>query len=424
MYRNLLRDNPSFLKHLTSSCFTSFSDFFMLILMPWMALGIDGGGKGALAIVMAIESLPRGFAILYGGRLSDKIGPKRLLIISRLLLMALYISFALLLMFADINIYFVCAFALAFSMVNASIAPATESIIPSIVNETELRPANSLIMGMIQACQIVAPIAAASTIAWMDGSSVDSNMQYAVPIFAAACLQLMSIILIRRITISSSPKTASPTLVEGVKLCWRNQQIRTIIMLLFFVCLFAVGPASVAYPLIVVEKLNGQVSNYGQMFSIQAIGAILGYALVSRYSVKLNIIQSTCLLQSMIAASLVCMSLFDEKSLILPFVAAIGFADACIRVLVITHIQSTADKNTLGVVISMVMLAVVGAIPISRAISAFVVKNNSVDVLLLFSGLLTFMTILLVYCINFYSKSSSKPNIKPRNANALENNAD
>ncbi len=126
----------------------------------------------------------------------------------------------------------------------------------------------------------------------------------------------------------------------------------------------------------------------------------------------------------MIAASLVCMSLFDEKSLILPFVAAIGFADACIRVLVITHIQSTADKNTLGVVISMVMLAVVGAIPISRAISAFVVKNNSVDVLLLFSGLLTFMTILLVYCINFYSKSSSNPNTKPRNANALENNAD
>jgi len=406
MILNKLKSNPAFARHLAATTLTSFADFFMLIMMPWMALNVDGGGKSAVAIVLAIESFPRGIAILYGGRLTDKLGAKRLLIGARMALVVLFSCFALLLANDWVNIYLLCVFALGFSLFSAAIAPATECIVPSIVEKDSLSSANSMIMSTIQFCQIIAPIVAASSMAFLETTKQGDNVAYLYPMLVAALMQVLAIGLIRTLPIANQNATPTSSLLESVKTVWANVEVRNITLLLFFVCLFAVGPSSVAYPLIVVERFAAEVEHYGQMFSVQAMGAILGYLLIARLKLKWQIVNKVCLFQLIIAASLFALALFYQKYFILIAVALIGFADACIRVTVITHLQTTTESHILGMTMSMVMLSVVGAIPISRALSAIVVEYYSVDTLLIGSGILTTMTIVSFY---FSSQRSAVP---------------
>ncbi|UXI04561.1 MFS transporter [Photobacterium sp. TY1-4] len=400
----LLQSHPAFGRHVCATTLTSFADFFMLIMMPWMALSVAGGGKSAVAVVMAIESFPRGLAIIYGGRLADKLGAKRLLIGARMALVVLFSCFAVLLANDWVNIYVLCLFALGFSLFSAAIAPATECIVPSIVEKEQLSAANSLIMSTIQLCQIIAPVAAASSIAFLETAGLGHQAQYLYPIVAAALMQLLAIGLIQKLPIANQQTAPVTGFVESVKTVWANDEVRNIILLLFLVCVFAVGPSSVAYPLIVVERFAAEVANYGQMFSVQAVGAILGYVLIARMKLTWQIVSKVCFFQLLIAASLFALALFYQKYLILMVVAMIGFADACIRVTVITHLQTTTERHILGMTLSMVMLSVVGAIPLSRALSAIVVEYYSVDVLLMGSGLLTAATI-----VTFYVSGRRKP---------------
>lgn len=403
MAYQLIKSYPAFGRHVGATTLTSFADFFMLIMMPWMALIVDGGGKSAVAVVLAIESFPRGLAIIYGGRLADKFGAKRLLIGARLGLVLLFGVFGSLLLNDWVNIYTLCLFALGFSLFSASIAPATECIVPSIVQKDHLNSANSMIMSTIQMCQIFAPAAAASSIAYLESLGQQNHLQYFYPIVAAAVAQLLAILLIRKLPISNQSPSPSGNLLDGMKTVWANNEVRNIILLLFLVCVFAVGPSSVAYPLIVVERFAADVSNYGQMFSAQAVGAIIGYVLIAKVRLKAGIVSRVCLFQMLIATALFTLALFYQKYLILLAVALIGFADACIRVTVITHLQTTTERQILGTTISMVMLSVVGVIPFSRALSAIVVEYYSVDILLMGSGILTAATI-----ASFYMSSRKK----------------
>ena len=68
--------------------------------------------------------------------------------------------------------------------------------------------------------------------------------------------------------------------------------------------------------------------------------------------------------------------------------------------------KTTTESHILGMTMSMVMLSVVGAIPISRALSAIVVEYHTVDRLLMGSGVLTAITIVSFY---FSSQRNAVP---------------
>lgn len=148
------------------SVLSQFADQFYLIALPWLVLVITDDNAMALGTIMAAAGIPRAVFMLVGGAVTDRVSPKLILIASTLARAILVGLVAFLILSDMIELWALFVLAIAFGFADAFAIPAGASLMPRIVEEEHLAPANALLHGAIQVSGIAGPAAAGGIIAF------------------------------------------------------------------------------------------------------------------------------------------------------------------------------------------------------------------------------------------------------------------
>src|SRR6266481_3034836 len=134
-----------------------FGDFFSYIAIAWLVLQLTGSSL-ALGSVLVAQALPRGVLMLVGGALADRLSP-RLTMLGSMGLRAVFVApLAVLVLTGRVQMWEVYAISIVFGIVDAFFMPARQSILPKVVADHELEPANSVLNVTAPISVILGPV--------------------------------------------------------------------------------------------------------------------------------------------------------------------------------------------------------------------------------------------------------------------------
>src|SRR2546423_223695 len=129
-------------------------DALYMVALPWLIL-TTGGSAEVLGIVLAAYGIPRAGSMLVVGWLSDRLRPRRLMLIAdsaRLLLVGLLAALAL---GGHPTVFQLCVIAVPLGVFAGAFLPASMSILPDTLGNEDLQAGNGLMMSSMQGANLV-----------------------------------------------------------------------------------------------------------------------------------------------------------------------------------------------------------------------------------------------------------------------------
>lgn len=382
---------PDFRLLLAGSTTSLLGDQFALIATPWLVLELTSDPL-ALGIVLALEGFPRAIFMLLGGAVTDRLSPRRVMLISDFVRLALASLMALAIFTGTVQMWMVYAFALGFGLVAGFAVPAAHSIVPMLVQEEDLQAGNSIVMGAGQLVQFVGPTIAGILIGGYSSSALGIGLAFAVDAvsFAVSALCLWLIRISQGLAGGGTSKeNIWSSMLVGVKYLWNDETLRVIFLILAAVNFLFTGPLLVGIPVLADQYLPEGAVAFGLLMSAFAGGSLLGILLAGILPRPKGKGMGAFVILLLISFGVV-LGLFGFiRSTWLDFglMLVLGTGNGYVAILMFTWMQTHTPKAMLGRMMSMVILAGSGLVPISQAISGAVIKQ-SMESLFVVAGIL------------------------------------
>ncbi len=385
---------------------SAFGDGAYFILLGWYVIDVTKSDL-ALGTALICSSIPRIIFMLFGGVAADRISKKTILVVSLLTRIVVLSLFGLYLwsIHGGVAIYLVYIMAIVFGTVDAFFWPANQSMVPSLVPKSAIGTANSVIQTSQILSMAVGPLVA-SLLLWLPGYPI---MFLAVSIcFLAGIMGLAPMKLHnehhdiaihleemeledgRNDAIKSTGKKKNSPLrdiVEGIRYV-RSIRILTFIMVVSLVInLLFMGPANIGLPTL-VKQLHWSGSDYAYLEGALGVGGILGGILAG----LLKNFRGHFLCLSGIGAVFGFAFLFVGWVHRLPVqLVLMGISGLCLSLLnipILTYVQTISQTKMIGRVMSLLTLMSIGLIPVSYAVSSFLLQLRIINVvgLIVISG--------------------------------------
>ncbi len=177
-------------------------DALYMVALPWLIL-TTGGNAQELGIVLAAYGIPRAVSMLVGGWLSDRLRPRRVMLIAdavRLLLVGLLAVIAL---GGHPTLLQLCAIAVPLGAFGGAFMPASQSILPETLSEDDLQAGNGLVLASRQGANLIGSAVAGVVVAALT-SAAALAIDTGTFLVSALSLALM------RPTHRSAPDTSKP----------------------------------------------------------------------------------------------------------------------------------------------------------------------------------------------------------------------
>ncbi|MBT6615596.1 MAG: MFS transporter, partial [Deltaproteobacteria bacterium] len=367
---------------------------FYMIALPWLVLKLTND-PFQMGTVLALAGIPRALFMLVGGALTDRYSPKIVMVISNLARMLLVLALTYLLISGLIQIWMLYALALSFGFADAFFYPAQSAIIPRIVDDEFLLAGNAIIQGTIQLSLAVGPALAGVLIALFSKSSdptVQGSQIADITGITAAfgfnaltfflSIIVFSLIRIKKITES---ETASQEISgalnffkQGLLYVLKDKTMRLMLLVTSVAHFLVEGPLLVGIPVMANTRFPEGAAAFGIIMSGLGAGMLLGILLAGflpsvrpeRLGTFLMLILSSSGLELMILG-------FLPGTYSTAFVALLmGASQGYVVIQYNTWLQIRTPRLLLGRVLSTMMFASIGLVPISQAICGALIKLN------------------------------------------------
>jgi MFS family permease len=374
-------------------------DQFYLIATPWLVLQLTNDPL-ALGVVIALGGIPRALFMLLGGAVTDRFSPRVIMIASDTLRLAITALMALTVITGTIQVWMLYAFSLGFGLVAGFAIPASNSIVPTLVDDADLQAGNSFILGTTQLAGFVGPTLAGLLIGGFADSRIGIGLAFAVDaatfaVSAAAMILMQSGRMALRAGGRSAREGIWGSILIGMKFLWNDGALRTMFLAITAVNFLIIGPALVGIPVLANRYLPEGALAFGLLVSGLAGGNLGGYLLAAQLprpggKAIRNLLLAGLALFSLAIGSL---SYIRITAVILVFVFLLGLGNGYITILILTWIQSRTPREMLGRMMSMLMLTTSGLSPVSQAFSGALTKWSISALFLLSGGGLLLVTI-------------------------------
>ena len=373
-------------------------DQFALIATPWLVLQLSDDPL-ALGIVLALGGIPRAVFMLIGGVVTDRVSPRRVMLVSDIARGLLTAAMAVAVLTGAAQMWMVYGFALGFGLVAGFAVPAENSIVPRLVRSDDLQAGNGVIMGATQLTSFVGPTLAGAMIASYSTSTSGIGLAFAVDTVTFA-VSATTFALMRPLTTaagSSQPSGLWTSIREGFSRLWDDVAMRFVFCVLAAVNLFVVGPLLVGIPLLAHERLPSGAMAFGVLMGAFAAGNLAGYfvagATRSPSSTTMRLIVLGVL--TSYGAVVGSLSVITHTGLAAALLAGLGAGNGYLALTLFTWIQARTPEEMLGRTMSLVTFASLGLVSISQAVAGAVGKWD-LDALFLLSGALVLGTAAVV----------------------------
>lgn len=385
-------------------------DQFYLIALPWLVLQLTGDAF-AMGTVLALEGIPRALFMLVGGALTDRFSPRRVMLISNLFRMALVGLLAGLVFTGGIQLWMIYVFALVFGLADAFFFPAQSAVVPNIVRQDGLQLANAVIQGTQQISLFAGPVLAGAMIALLDSGTgaaavdaVANTRGIAVAFAFDALTFVVSVVMLTLMRLNHNASDEQPVDLRGVVSSirsglthvWNDVPVRSFFLLIAASAFLINGPLAVGIPVLADQRLPEGAAAFGIIMSAYGGGSLLGTLFAAFLprprSRTMGIVLS--IVWSGLGLGVAALGFIEATPAAALIALAMGVMNGYVVILFITWLQTRTPDVMMGRVMSLLMFASIGLLPVSNALTGALISLN-ITTLFAAAGLLMTGIVLL-----------------------------
>jgi MFS family permease len=343
-------------------------DQFFLVALPWLILQLTGSGA-ILGGIMMVQAIPRAALMLLGGAVTDRVSPRRIMIATAAARTVLVAALAAVIWTHHVEIWQIYVLSFLFGVADAFAAPAAQTLLPSIVAPAQLPAANALSQGTQQIAMLFMPAPAGLIIAAFGVTSAFS-------IDAISFLFIIGALLLLRdppkVTSATHKSNIAHAILEGLRYV-KNDVALTSLLFVAAVLNFCIsGPMSVGIAFL-AKRDFGSAATFGLLISSIAAGSLAGLLLAAaRKQRKRGLVLLVC--NTIVGLCTILISLVHHLWALMFSLFVIGASAGFLNVHLLAWFQQRVDRSMLGRVMSVLMFASLGLIPLSLAAAGAAVQ--------------------------------------------------
>ncbi|MER6778775.1 MULTISPECIES: MFS transporter [unclassified Streptomyces] len=379
---------PSFRLLWLGQSLSLLGDGFSYIAFSWITLGLTQSTL-ALGYVLAFQAVPRALLTLVGGSLSDKWSSRTLMKLSSWARAALMAGVGLAGLAGSLTLWMLCCAAAAFGAVDAFFQPARASILPSVVDEEQLAPANALLGVAAKVSAVLGPAVGGMVVAFSNAPIaflVDGVCFALCGVCVAGIRPLPRPAAEEESAAEGAAGSAAPPRAEvslgariraGLRYAFEDPRIRTILAVDAAVTFCQAGPFTVGFATLAKVELHGGSATLGLLNGALAGGAMLGTLVGGAVSSRPRIGLLIAALAGWLAIGTGLLGLVGNTAGALATVVAMGFGMGFQGVFGLSWIQRTIDGSVLSRVISVDMVIGYAVAPLSLIVCGALAQSGT-----------------------------------------------
>jgi len=381
-----LRD-PQFRMLWIGSAISLLGDQFYLVALPWVILQLTGSAL-AMGTIMMLAAVPRAVLMLFGGVVSDRFSPRRILISTSCARTVFVAAISVLVWFHVLAIWHLYLLAFAFGTADAFATPAASTYLPFLVKKDQLVAANSLLQSTAQLTTISAPAPAGLVVKAFGAAWA----------FTADAISFLAIIAALWKLPDPPPQALVAkrpnmwrSIMEGFGHVYKDLPLRSLTLLVAVMNFCISGPMNVGLAYLTKQKF-GSPAAFGVAMSALAAGGLLGSLLAGIWKPRCRgvLMLSVCVVLAFCIGSI---GLVHVLWALAGVLLLMGMSAAVANIHIISWIQQRIEPAIMGRVMSVLMFFSLGLMPLSLAITGFALQWSLVGTFLIAGSALFLVTI-------------------------------
>lgn len=380
-------------------------DQFYLIALPWLVLQLTGDAL-AVGAVLALAGVPRALFMLVGGALTDRFSPRMVMLASNLLRMVLVVLLSGLVLGGLIQLWMLYLLALAFGVIDAFFFPAQSAIVPRLVGKEQLQAANAIIQGTMQVSLFAGPVLAGTLIALLGNGQGGQDVAGIGLAFAFDALTFLASAVTLWMVRDGGPAGATgeareeesllTAIAAGLRAVWKDPALRAFFLLIAVSNFLVNGPIIVGIPVLAGTRFAGGAAAFGIIMSAYGGGSLTGTLLAALLPRPPGRVMGVILgaIWSGLGLGVLALGLISTTPLAAVTAFAMGAANGYVVILFVTWLQRRTSEDMLGRMMSLLMLASVGLLPVSNVLTGALVSLNARALFVSAGGLMVILVFL------------------------------
>jgi MFS family permease len=375
---------------MTGTTISLLGDQCYIVALPWLVLQITGSAVAMGTILMA-AAIPRAILMLLGGAVSDRLSPRKIMIGTASTRTVLVAAIGVLVWLKIVHMWELYGLAFAFGVADAFSFPAMSTYLPSLVKREQLVAGNSALQTSVQLSMIGGPAPAGLLIKAI-------GMAWAFFLDAISFLFIIAALW----ALPDPPRAPAGTrkamwhsILEGLQFVGKDVQLRSLILLSTVINFCIAGPVGVGLAYLAKVRL-GSPAAYGAALSALAVGALLGTLSAGMLKIR----RRGFLLSAMGVTIGLCMTpmgLMWKLWEVAVLMFLIGVTAGLSNVHIVSWLQQRIDPAVRGRVMSVLMTANVGLMPVSLALAGILVAWSLQWTFLIAGAVMLFVSLLAAF---------------------------
>jgi MFS family permease len=369
----------------TGTTISLLGDQFYFVALPWLVLQQTGSAI-AMGAIMMTAAIPRAVLMLMGGAVSDRISPRKVLLIAGLVRAFLVAGLGGLIWLHFLYTWQLYVLAAGFGTADAFDSPAAQAYMPSLVKPEQLVAATSVSQVRTQLATIIGPAPAGLAIKTL-------GLAWGFFIDAASFLFMIGALL--KLPDPPANQNAKKPLwhsvVEGLQYVRNDVPLRSLLLVMMGLNFCLAGPVSLG--LVYLAKTRFESPAFlGIMLSAVGAGALGGALLAGVWKIRRRGIMILAL--SLVLAALVSsLGLLSGKWTIPALLLVMGLCVGLTNVQIGSWIMQRIDASVRGRVSSVLSLGGIGTVPISLALAGLLIAVSLKLMFLIAGSIILLVTI-------------------------------
>jgi MFS family permease len=382
---------PAFRWFWLVSAVSMFGDQLSMIALPWLVLKLTGDAA-AMGFVIALAAVPRALFMLIGGALTDRLSPRRLLVVTNLLRLVTMGLVAFATWRGTVNLDQIYLLAFVFGLADAFAWPAQSAMPPRLLPPADLGGGNALLQGTAQLSLVIAPALAGVLIALDLGGATPQLIKDQQGLALVFGLNTFSF-LFAAVVLAALRETFSPpaglqqsmlsSMFAGLRHVWGDVPLRDLILLLALFSVVFRGPFAIGIPALANRYLTEGAAGFGVLMSALGIGSIVGTLLAGFWRGPQRVPLGALMLADFLnfGTLLVVASFIQVLWPLALLIGVFAIVDALLVVYFTTWLQLRVPGEFLGRVSSVLMFFNLGLFPLSSAVAGVLADANLLGLL-------------------------------------------
>jgi DHA3 family macrolide efflux protein-like MFS transporter len=391
-----------------SQTISSLGDGLYLIAFVWLSLELSDGEGLALGGIFSVYTVGEVISGFVSGPIVDRVNRKRILIAVDLARGFIVAVIYVLLHFGIMTLLYLYLCTFLFSILSPLFHRTEFAVLPQIVDKSNLMKANGLLFGLKRLMRVISPIIG-GLLVQLTGMRICFFCDTISFFLSSACISLIAIRDASWNINRMKRKDLFHDLMDGCRIVLNSSFLRTIAV--YAACINFIGAPIFPLLPIISGRISDNASGYGVLMSALSMGLITAGFLAAIFCKTLRRIRIMLCGLTLCSTAIIALAYSSTFYMLYIFSFFLGAGLNLTNMPIHALLQEQLPSDRIGVVSGFVFTTAQIAMPISMAMSGFMVRFFLVKTIFISLGVLMLTGAILGFFLpQFrYNKDTPKP---------------